>query len=274
MKKHRRQMGLKPVLLLLFCCIIGSCNVREPGCLDIEAENFDFEADRHDESLCVYPNLVLNVLYQWSDSSLQLGFLYRNDHGMDYAIHNVQILYSGFILENADGESLMIDDRVDILPVSCDLTAAVSVPDDFLFVDRTTFNYVIGAFRESGLMDSTKVRIGVNEMLTPICISALPVTHPLRTTRAGYDEGVGEFALGRFVISRDSVNAVRDTIFAYGLSEELLFDVSRTFVQGKPDTLFMEIDFERIFSPVDLSQEETQIGNNLAALVAGAVIVR
>lgn len=267
-------MGLKFLLLFVFCGILASCNVREPGCLDIEAENFDFEADRHDASLCVYPNLVLNVVYQWSDSSLQLGYLYRNDAGMDYAVHNVQILFSAFILENPEGESLMVDDRVDILPESCDPGSGISVPDDFLFIDRSAFNYVIGAFRESGLMSKMRVRVGVDDALTPLCVSALPLTHPLRAVRAGYDDSIAEFALGRFVISRDSINATRDTIFAYGPPEVLQFDVSRTFVQGRPDTLFMEIDFDRIFSPVDLSLEEAQVGAQLAAQLAGATHVR
>src|SRR3546814_4748507 len=52
----------------------------------------------------IYPDLVLNVFYQWADSSLQTGYLYHNASGMDYAIHSIQILFSGFVVQNARSE--------------------------------------------------------------------------------------------------------------------------------------------------------------------------
>jgi hypothetical protein len=275
MKRIRRQSN--PDFLLYFvlvCALHWACNVREPGCLDIEAQNFDFDADRHDEEMCVYPNLLLNVLYQWADSSLQQGFLYRNAMGTDYAIHGVQILFCDFSLQNSSGEEVQVEEVVTFITGACNSGSSVEAPDDFVFVDRSTFNYVIGAFRTSGPMQRATLSMGVRDTYTPLCIESLPVTHKLRNPRAAYDETKGEFAIGRFIISRDSVNAIRDTLFVYRMSEELAFDLTRTFRQGRPDTLFMSIDFRNIFDPADLSMPDSVIAADLGSRIRASVHVQ
>lgn len=274
MKKNKRRKSLKLALIAIICTALWACNVREPGCLDIEASNFDFEAERHDASMCTYPDLVLNVLYQWADSSFNpSAALYRNTTGMDYAIHGVQILFSGFVVQRSTGEDLMVDDRVTITTGSCSSGSTQEITDDFLFVDRSTFNYAIGAFRASGPMQEFRLSLGVPDTYTPLCQEALPLTHILRSTRAGYDSTREDFALGRFIVSRDSINAARDTFYAYGMAEELQFDVSRTFRQGRPDTIYMAIDFHEIFDPVDLSLDSISIGNEIAARISGSIQV-
>lgn len=276
MRKTRSQKNLSLSMVFLACaCLLQlGCNVREPGCLDIEAENFDFEAERHDASMCVYPDLVLNVLYQWADSSLRTGFLYHNASGMDYAIHGIQILFSGFVIQNAAGEDLTIDDRISITTGECSTGNSIEVPDDFLFADRSSLNYAIGPFRGSGSMQLAHVRVGVPEGYTPMCLESLPANHILRSSRAAYDADLGEFALGRFIISRDSVNAVRDTFYTYGVSQNLQFDIARTFIQGKRDTLFMAIDFHQIFDPVDLNQDHASIAQELASRISSSVDIQ
>ncbi len=271
MKRNKRRNSLRLSLLFITCAIYSACNVPEPGCLDIEAENFDFEAERNDVSLCVYPNLVLNVLYQWADSSLRTNYLYRNASGMDYAIHGVQILFSGFVVKNRAGEDLVVDDRVTIKAGSCASGSESEVADDFLFADRSTFNYVIGAFRGSGLMNQFRVSVGVPDAYTPMCLESLPLNHILTGIRTAYDTIKGDFALGRFIVSRDSINAARDTFYAYGISEELQFDVARTFTQGKKDTLYMAIDFHQIFDPVNLNQPKDAIANELAVRISESI---
>ncbi len=262
------------MLLTAVCMMSGSCNMREPGCLDVEAANFDFEADKHDQSLCVYPNLILNVLYAWTDSTLQTGYLYRNSFGTDYAVHGVQLLFSGFKVRNTDALELNIDQRLQVTVGTCDGGNVVEIPDDFVFADRSKFNYIVGAFRQSGVMNQFGCTVGLNDDYTPVCLESLPASHPLAAARAGYDEDLGEFALGRFILSRDSVNAARDTFFVYGPSEELQFDVLRTFTQGKPDTVYMSIDFFTIFDQVDLNMDHDAIANALSGNISSSISLR
>ena len=155
------------ILFLAACLGFGSCNMREPGCLDVDAVNFDFEADKHDPSLCVYPNLLLNVFYQWADSSLETDHLYQNSVGTVYAIHGVQILFSGFTIRNADGDDLNIEQRLLLTIGECESGNIVDIPDDFVFVDRSAFNYVIGAFRESGPMQQFQFDLGLSDAFQP-----------------------------------------------------------------------------------------------------------
>ena len=275
MKRRRRRSNPE---ILIWCVFVStmlwSCNVREPGCLDIDAQNFDFDADRHDQDLCVYPNLILNVLYQWADSSLQQGFLYRNAHGMDYAIHGVQILFSDFLMTDGSGEEISIEQMISFTAGECGTGNPQEVPDDFLFVDRSLFSFVVGAFRESGPMERLRVSLGVNDAYTPLCLESFPVSHKLRNPRAAYDQTLGDFAVGRFIISKDSINAKRDTLLIYRAPEILTFDLSRTFTQGRPDTLFMTVDFRNIFDPADLSLTNSMIASDLGSRMSQSVQVR
>jgi hypothetical protein len=260
-----------PFLLLIILCV--ACNEREPGCLDIQAENFDFDADKDDRSLCNYPNLILNVLYQWQDSSLKTSRLYENSMGMLFVIHNVQILFSDFIVTGNGLESHVVDE-VAIRKGTCETGTTEVIPDDFVFVDRSTFNFVLGGFRESGTMNSCQLNVGIPTDYLPMCATQLPTSHVLRRERAGYREEIGDFAVGRFVVSQDSVNAVRDTFFTYMNPTELGFPIGREFKRGKKDTLYMEIDFYEILNPIDWSKSSEEISDAIGAGIPAAVLVR
>ncbi len=262
------------VLTVAGACLLGACNERVSGCLDIQAANFDFSADRGDQSMCVYPDLILNVFYQWDTTSLQTDHLYQDVTGRSYAIHGVQVLFSGFVVRDDAGVDHAIEEHVLIQTGSCDSGTEQDIPDDFVFADRSAINYIIGTYRYSGLVNQFRMTVGVADTDTPLCLDALPSGHPLRAARAGYDEGLGAFALGRFIVSRDSVNALRDTLFGYSSSTDLAFDVSREFRRGHKDTLYMVIDFARIFAPVDWSLPDSVASSTLAAGIGGAVSVQ
>lgn len=274
MKRQKRRRGSSCLGILLLACFICACNPREDGCLDIEAENFAFDADKHEQALCRYPDLLLNVFYQWADTSLQTARLYTTDAGQDYAIHAVQVLLSGFEITDNDGEELVIERTIDIRSGDCAAGMVSTVPDDFVIVDRMAFNYVIGPFRRSGPMRQFRLTTGVPAAYLPFCPEHLAETHRLRNARMGFDTLSGAFALSRFVISRDSVNAVRDTLFGYMSPQELAFDVNRMFRPGRRDTLYLAIDFEQIFGPADIRQSREILGNDLASRVPSAIMLR
>lgn len=265
-----RGYALAGLCLLSWC----ACNPLEEGCLDIAAENFKFDAGRHTPDLCRYPDLILNVFYQWADSSLQIGHLYTNAAGIDYAIHSVQILLSDFVIADAEDMTHRTENMVQIVTGDCTSGTPLNVPDDFVFVDRSAFNYVIGPLRAYGPMTRFQVKTGVSEMYTPMCTASLPTNHRLRNVRAGYDALKGEFALGRFVITRYSVSAVQDTLFGYVSPRILAFDVMRSFRLGRRDTLYLSIDFHHIFDPADLNQDKVSLGDDLASRIPAAISIR
>lgn len=265
-------MKINVSFTILCVSLLGwACNERVDGCLDIQAENFAFDADVHDPSLCVYPNLVLNVSYQWDTVALRGDSLYRSDAGMDFVVHAVQILFSDFRIDDTEGVTHSVEDRVIVRVPPCTDGPQEEIVDDFVFVDRTAFNYAIGGFRPSGHMTEGSVLAGVAQAY---CQESFTAAHPLRSARAGYREASGDFALGRFVISLDSLNAERDTFYVYRTSEQLNFPIDRTFRRGVRDTLFMEIDFSEILMPVDWEAEESVIAATIGEKITAAVRIR
>lgn len=272
MKRTKNQRFLKLSFFATLMLSAFACNVREPGCLDIEADNFDVAAERHDSTLCTYPDLVLSVQYGWADSILQTNYLYQNAHGMHYAIHGVQLLFSNFIVMHNDGP-YVIEERIELPLGACNNISPLTVPDDFVFVDRTAFNYTIGTFRKSGVIENAMLTLGIPEDYTPMCIDSLPANHRLKGSRAGYDATLEDFALARFIVSLDSTNASRDTFFSYGSPEKRQFDIGRNFRQGRHDTLFMSVDFHAIFDPVNLAQDPAVVASELGSRIWPAIMV-
>jgi hypothetical protein len=174
---------------------------------------------------------------------------------------------------HADG-SYVIDERVDLPLGDCNSISDLTVPDDFVFVDRTAFNYTVGTSRKSGFVENAMLTFGVPDNYTPICVDSLPANHLLKGSRAAYDAMLEDFALARFIVSLDSINAPRDTFLYYGSPEKREFEVGRTFRQGRNDTLFMSVDFHAIFDPVNLTQDPTIVASELGSRIWPAILIR
>jgi len=135
-------------------------------------------------------------------------------------------------------------------------------------------NYAIGGFRESGAMEMCRVTLGVPGDYLPLCPERLPAGHLLLRDRAGYREDTGDFAIGRFIVSQDSINAPKDTFLTYAPATELSFPLGRSFKRGLKDTLYMAIDFYQILDPVDWSMSAELVSQKIVDATPDAVNIR
>lgn len=260
---HGSGSGWTSCVLYICLIICAGCNPREPGCLDIDAQNFDFQAEKHDQESCVYPDLLLDVKYKWGDLSFAPGDVYKNDLGQFFTIEEFYILFSQFILIYDQDLRSTVENKMDwyLNDGVCRLT---EVPDDFVLVDRSSFFFKLGEIRKSGLQDRLLFTLGVSDTLTPACVDSLPESHLLRSERVQYDQALGDFATARFVINRDTISNVLDTMIIF--SGPKLFDyvLDREFVQGRNDSVRIALDLKVLFQSLDMASPIHEIVNDLA----------
>ncbi len=160
---------LKTVCVLLGAAILTlGCNARVDGCLDIEASNFDVTADKDDRALCVYPSLLLNVTYQWTDTvAFAKNTIYTNDLGQLVSFEDVYVLVSQFALNGKNLGALKVEDRVEWYLNSATDPTYIEATDDFTFVDYSKFTYTLGVWRTTDVVDRLDFYVGVPDTLTP-----------------------------------------------------------------------------------------------------------
>lgn len=274
--RHFRQTGWSPVMLVLglFSAALISCNPREEGCLDIDAENFDFEAESHLQSACRYPDLILSVLYTWNDTAFTPGQFYTNSLGQQLSLHQGQVLLSQFSLQTQGAGSFSVENTVDWPHQTGGSTEILAVPDDFTFVDRSSFWFQLGELRRSDMLTGYSFYIGIPDTLTPVLRDSLPNGHVLRSPKANFDGMTGAFATARFVIGRDTIVENRDTFLVYTPPILCQFDLSKSLVQGRNDSLYIEMNFGALFETLDLDQDSAAIVAELAAALKSGILDR
>ncbi|MDX1476419.1 MAG: hypothetical protein R3301_01895 [Saprospiraceae bacterium] len=262
---------MKAVVLLGTVIGFGllACNPREPGCLDLAAENFDVTAEKHDPAMCIYPDLILNVLYEWGDTSFAPGNIYENDQGEVFTIESFYLLLSQFVLTTAAGVRETVDDRIDWYLAGTGQT--VPVPDDFVLADRSRFNYVLGATRTTGLLERLQFSLGIPDTLTPTVPDSLSAGHPLRSARVIFDADAGTVSAGRFVLNRDTSQQVLDTLVVFTEPHAYDYPFFKQFVQGRDDTIRIAVDLKQLFGDLSLARPADEIVSDLSGRLSTAV---
>ncbi len=88
-----------------------SCEVREPGCLDTRAENFDFDAVDECDSCCVLPPAFLSIAYAFDTTDFSFGDSILLDSGDTLMINSIQLSFSEFSFM-AESEMLFLTDTI------------------------------------------------------------------------------------------------------------------------------------------------------------------
>ncbi|MCB0584091.1 MAG: hypothetical protein KDD06_02010 [Phaeodactylibacter sp.] len=173
-------------LLLFILALITACYEPVPGCLDVEAVNYDLEADKNEASDCEYPKVRLALQHRYSkgDTIFRFGLadsVYFDALGNPFRVNNVRFYISNFHLIYTNGQEKEMDETVDILipqPDGSELPRTIE--DNFsLASPRVTQNYTIGTLKESGTLKEIRFAVGVEGLANLADPTSFPETHPL-----------------------------------------------------------------------------------------------
>ena len=132
-------------LFLLALILIGSlgCNTRIEGCLDINADNFDFEAELACKECCTYPFMNLSLTQQWDETNFSNTDTFYDIHDQPYIIHDLKYFLSSWSWQ--DLEDIVY--TIDSLSAACNEGILTYTPD-ILMGDTRQFSYTLGTIQE------------------------------------------------------------------------------------------------------------------------------
>ena len=267
MSKYFNWIGI----LLLAACLGIACNARVDGCLDLEADNFDVTADNADPSLCIYPDLLLDVVYRYGDTTFSRQRLYENAFGQTFGLPDVYVLFSQFAVTGVEYPRLTVADRTDWYLGSGPEPEEIRVIDDFTFVDQRNFRFTLGEWRQSDYALSVDFSVGVPDTLVPTDPALIPDDNGMSDSRAFYNEAVQTFSSARFVYVLDSLEAQPDTVHLTPGAFHFTYPLEKELIRGGDDTIRVGIDFKVLFDDVDLMQDSATVVNQLANRLQSAI---
>src|SRR5688572_27424406 len=152
---------LKPIrfgvfILISFILYLWSCNIKEEGCLDIAAENFDLSADKNCDGCCTYPSVVVSLSQKWNDVNFKPDSVtYSDMQGDQYRIIDLRYLLSSFSWLDENNAIYTVDSS----DIECggDL---LGYTQDLIIVEPRKFVYTLDTIRLSPSVRNLNFKIG------------------------------------------------------------------------------------------------------------------
>jgi hypothetical protein len=265
------------VASLLLLLAPAACTEPIEGCLDIEASNYQVDADNPCADCCIYPRLRLVFRHKQfvsPDTTINFSYdsLYTDGAGNVFRIQDIRYYLQGASLIRPDGELTRTDDTVRLFfrePAGD--TSSQVVEDHFFRMEADNFSsFSMGTFRYSGTFSGFRLFIGLEGSYADLIPELSPEDHPLADTSLFVaDTG---FVLCRLEILPDTTAA--DTIpriirlFAPQPLHVLEENIPLEVPQGFGPVYSVQVNYAEWFDGVNVRQDPTekiaqQIGQNL-----------
>lgn len=252
--------------------IVGLPACYEPveGCLDVEAVNYDLDADKNNSEDCTYPKVRLALQHRYSkdDTLYRFGLVdsvYLDAQGNPFRLNNVRFYISNFHLIYTDGQEKEMDETIEIQipqPDGTDLTRTIK--DNFSLISpRVTQNYTIGTLKESGALQEIRFAVGVEGQANVANPESFPNGHPLSLLDSSlYFNQDSGYVFEYIELFRDT--AAADTIpvvLRIGAPEylrEVRLPVDFKKTQGFHLLLTLQVDYSRWFGNINTRQDSPE----------------
>lgn len=264
-----------PVRYLVFICFLtalaSACFDPKKGCLDIEASNFDANADKN--CCCTYPVLEIAVNHAY-DTILYLDkIVYKNEFGYFRPYSVVFYLYDFQLRQNGTWNEIS-----DTIPLYCfgpnpGDSIKQTLKNDFALLRRTALTLKPGTFRNTGVFDGFRLQLGLSPKANQAIPSKAPSNHPLFTQSENLWISKNEgYVFARIVVAPDSLANTPPDTFTYlaGDIPKRMFEQTGILLNhqaGYNFKLNLKIDYKTLFQNVNwlapLAQRKVTIGDNL-----------
>ena len=276
-RKPKKNLSFLLFFLIIFC--LYGCFEPQEGCLNIQASNFDFDADRdccdEESCCCEYPSLILDVVhkeFQDSSENFSLGQTYDWPIGDgEFIVENVRLYLSKFELHG--NTQLNIRDSINITFQNTNGTEESKyVEDNFALIRPGVFSYNIGEIRASGAFDSLSMQFGVFPEANNAIPSSLPDGHPIAIQQPLMQlNPLQGYINCQVILKKDTfVTTMCDTLNIFS-SEHIALDLLAPQIvrNGQDNVLKLRINYLEWFQGIDFALDNndeliSKVSNNLA----------
>lgn len=216
--------------ITLITTLISSCYTPTDGCLNIDATNYDASADEPCDDCCTFPNLNLKITHSITTPGTS-GQDSCINHSADSTLNNLannffqikgmEFYLSDFQLVMPDGSISEVEDELTFMIYDDPLSQTskdTTIKDDFVLIQRSSFNYTIGEFRQPGAYVELRFKVGIDEKLSSINADTLASSHPLSSNNLmHYETRDSGFVYQEFSIVNDTLtNSTEIEVYKIG----------------------------------------------------------
>lgn len=241
-------------LLVLFTVFnLCGCNIKQDGCLDIAAENFDLDADKSCDGCCRYPSVSVSLSQKWNDDNFNKDttVTYPDVHGEQYKIIDLRYLLSSFTWIDADGQMYTIDST----DIACG-NESVRYTHDLVIVEPRKFVYVLDTIRLSPEVRTLNLKFGWKEELQ--CVDETSENIPAEFSDASplWDTLSDSRAAIRLILQPDLNIYHFDTLYIH-TCQDLQIPYEYDFIPGKDTQLNISVNYALWFQNADINDLNT-----------------
>ena len=246
---------------------------ENPGCLDVQATNYQVDAEDPCADCCEYPELRVSLRHRWvrEDTTLAFGndtaLFSLNEYSLQFP--SVQYYLTNVRLVRADGTEVLLDDELEVTVGSGTDTSTVTVPDNVVLVEAGSFRtYVPGSYRYEGNFTELRFEVGVTGPALRAVPDAFPGNHPLaEQAPAMYSDAAGYIFSRIAVITNpaDTLARVINTTETQ-MAQTVSLPITFTLDTGFNTSISLAVDYRAWFSGVDWGQHTDE---EVADLIAG-----
>ncbi len=252
------------VVGILVILASAGCNTRIEGCLQANAENFDLNAERACDGCCMYPSMGLSLTQRWGERNFTNGDTLYDVNDKPYKIIDLKYFLSSWVWHDTEGNYITVDS----VEASCD-EDILRFTTDNLIMDSRQFVYTLGTIRESPLIDSLQLALGLYQDFS--CLDTSDTDTPVALTNQSplWNTTTGKLETIRLILQLSLDQETSDTIFittndivrlGYNLQlkpgTDARFDLTVDYVQW-----FIDADVN------DLNSFSQSIKNNFAGSI-------
>lgn len=243
---------------------LSGCNTRIEGCLDVNAENFDLNAERPCDGCCTYPSIGLSLTQKWGNRNFANTDTLYDIHTRPYIIKDLKYFFSTWIWVDDEG-TLYTPDSIDAL---CDSEIFTYTPDNII-LDTRQFNYTLGTIRRSPHIDSVFFTFGLSSDFS--CLDTEdPKTPPALTEQSPlWNAKTSRLETLRLVVQLDLEAEQFDTLF---LSDQIGMGLiyQDQFDKGFDKQFQLTVDYALWFQDADTS-DPLSFGTSISAHFTGSL---
>lgn len=263
-------MSLKNTLLVIVCLFaLPSCYEDVEGCLNVNATNYDLDADiACTDNCCTFPSLSLSVTHKYGEAPLRQDSFYVDAANHQFRINRLRYYWSDVKLITSNNDSIEPTEAlsVDIIQASGE-TVTNSINDNLALVSSVNNNqYNLGNFQTPTTFSGLSFLLGIEDGYQRIAPASAPDNHPLNFQEDrlyyGVDTGYVQFKLEYdIVIGNDTTSKVIQAFDNQPL--QINFVTPALISAGTNALISAEADISLLLQQLDLNANEESLANTL-----------
>ena len=243
----------------------AGCNTRIEGCLQANAENFDFDAERPCDGCCQYPSMGLSLTQRWGERNFTNADTLYDSNGLPYKILDLKYFLSSWVLHDTEGNYLTVDS----VEASCD-AANLRFTTDNLIMDTRQFVYTLGTIRESPLIDSLQLALGLYQDFS--CLDTSDTDTPVALTNQSplWNTTTGRLETIRLILQLSLDQETSDTIFIT-TNDIVRIGYNLQLKPGTDARFDLTVDYAKWFLAADVT-DLNSFGQSILTNFAGSIV--